>query len=95
MYKIRITLLHHYIRMVKYRIMQNFWRAGLIFGRSNLRMYLDGDILAVEQFYRDHYSIGRSRKNLEGKILVVADESVKSAKISPLQSFVLYGIHST
>ena len=52
-------------------------------------MNLDGDILAVEQFYR---VVNVSRKILEGKILAVAD---KSAKISPLQNFVLYGnLHS-
>ena len=30
-------------------------------------------------------------KNLDGKILVIAGESAKSAKIFPLQNFALYG----
>ena len=44
-------------------------------------MNLDGDILAVEQFYR---VVNVSRKILEGKILAVADESTK---ISPSKIF--------
>ena len=50
-------------------------------------MHLNGDTLAVKNFTE---TISKSRKILEGKILVVADEPAKSAKISPLQNLALY-----
>ena len=37
-----------------------------------------------------HYLIGKTGKNLDGKILAIAGES---AKIFPLQNFALYGIY--